>query len=531
MEKLDKMRTLCIIIANFWKRGELMGKLEQSKNTDLSKTLKLDKETRFRLSKNKTLALVLTGALVTISSIYGLTKVFNKEKFNFNNYDTILTPSFSSELVNQEIELDEVSLDSKNNYYAKLYNGEIIYTSPTNAILLDNDYIERGEKEISKELTAYPHALVNYFNNLERHAIYSTSLEKPNGQPMYVFDTHYVRLMVPVQSAVVYKHLTPEEAANYTNPAEISTAYIIVDGKQIPCKHFIGYKDVKIEGVDFRAICAYLEDEGYCEYLTTKEQIVFIRPKSATSESVKGVELNYGQAKGNFNSSYNAAPDMYKDIESIILLEDGMYCVTTTDGSEIIISPRYYSFEYLKEKPKYYYEGFAVRLNGYCYTRYNINGFAFPMITEGVNLSSIGNTALYFIQPSNDTDLSHGYPVRSYYGSIYSPYALTLGRIANKEEILHNPSYTLVEGNVNFLINVNGNYIALYEDSDAINFLDINFFAYAQTEYLGIKYYSLITEKTSKNGDVFYIETLVPTENVCILGTEQKMAPVKSVGR
>ncbi|MDD2496467.1 MAG: hypothetical protein PHE29_14920, partial [Tissierellia bacterium] len=118
---------------------------------------------------------------VTITSV-------NSYKLNLNDFDKLITPSFSSN-VNEVLHEIEGCTIEENGYNAKLLDGNNIISSFDNALLIDTEFERRQIGDIDNGLGAFDGAVINYYNELKDVKINTISLEKVENEHLFLFDT------------------------------------------------------------------------------------------------------------------------------------------------------------------------------------------------------------------------------------------------------------------------------------------------------------------------------------------------------
>ncbi|MDD4643835.1 MAG: hypothetical protein PHW90_02285 [Bacilli bacterium] len=476
---------------------------------------KSNKKNKYKSIKNKSLALVLTGA-VFITGI-GVVKMINKSRFNLDDYDEVITSSFQDTDSYEKNGIKEVSIDEKNNYNIRLDDGKVLYSSMHNAIMVDHDYEHSAKMKMPKELNRYSHAIFNYFSELKNIPIRSVMIQKINNQNMYICDLDDIRTLQSVENTVLCRKLMVDDVTSYGTPATMSTAYIIVDGKRINCNDFIGYKDIEINGVAFRTICDRLINGQYIEYVTTKEQVILVRLNPYPKSRIEGVELNYGLARGNYNTEYRTLPNLYKDIKRIVLTPDNMYHIVSVGNFEILVSPKYYHLEYLNEKPTFDFEGQSFQLGKYNEIYYNRQQYLMPINTSDIQITELNGVPFYVVGSSTNCDSGTSNCNDTNHGGMYALNTLGIKRTISREEI--DSTYIMVADTVDFIANLNGNRISSHG-------LKTRFYAYKKVNIMEEDYYSLILETISDLNDTpTYAETLILCKNVILKGDVKQTEP------
>ena len=509
------------------------------------KATKLQKNNHFNTIKPKTLIAIIAIAGAIIGGI-GIVKNINNGKLNVTNpnfnqgnkitqnikeniadkfkitdYDRIVTVSFNNPNEYDEYDISNISVENDNHYNVELGDGKIINASLENAVLLDVDYKERDKEKLPAELNIYDNAIVSFYNDLKQIPVTAISLETINDQKLFVCDTGQHRLMQTVINTVPFRELEQSEVSSYYNDEEILGAVIIIDGKPLFSEKFIGYNYVFIGEEKFVSICAKQDNGRYYEYLAKKEQVVFFHKKQDIVRYNSGKKLPYGKATGNFNFGYRDNPHFYWETknDAVFLEKDNMYLLDIEARFEIIASPKFYSLDYMDNMPEYKFDNEVKKLPQYMFRIHKQDNIRNPVITAGVQLSRVGDTYLYFLTGGTFKYRRSDQKIRKLGGTICSPNSTAIATYTEPEQL--SSEYVKIDGDVEFIANLNGNQIGIYKEDS-----DLRFYAYKQMKIYNIDYYSLIIEKTDVNSKkVAYLDILVPKKNVIIKGVEEKMGP------
>jgi hypothetical protein len=522
---------------------------------------KIEKNNNFKNFKVKPLvfAIIMAGGMMagtltgcssngsdklpTKNSNVAVTSV-NSYKLNLNDFDKIVTPSFSQNINEVTHEIKECTVE-ENNYNAKALDGDNIISSFDNALLIDTEFERRQVGDLDNGLGAFDGAIINYYNEIKDVKINSISLEKIEDEYLFLFDTSSVsnigdkvitedevkitegvRVLQTIDNAVPYRILDLDTViSKYSNPTQIIDAFIEIGGQLIRCEEYMGSIDVKIKDNDFKLVCFKGYDDGlYREYLTTSDHVMIMRDVIKEEQPIKGCRLEYEKAIGNMNMGYRDNMDFYRTVNSLVLENDGLFYLSTqkrrSSGQTLMTIPaEYYSFEFKDSRNLYPNDAETLDISSYTTLFYDQNSFSMPIVGKSNTLAKINNNYFYIVNEplsSNEKMVNNGktaFPKPI--SGVYEVHSMALGKHITVDELNNNYVKSSEAIDFSFYLGVN----TLSVDS-GLN--DNKYVAFKEINLLGLDYYSIVYQYVDANDNkTKYLEMLVPKTCTLIKGEQQ----------
>lgn len=449
---------------------------------------------------------------VTITSV-------NTYKLNLGDFDKVVTPAFDRDASKATYDIKDCDTTT-DGYSIKLSDGSTIVATLDDSLLVDTDYKPREQAVKENDIGAmFDKALVNYYDKVEDLNVDALSLDKLDNENVFTCDTKNGRLLNTTNNIIPYHVIDATKAMDmYHSDQEYLNAYIEIDGQLIDIAKVIGFKDVEINGSQFRIICGIGLDNFCREYLTTKDQCILIR-RASNSDVAEGVQLGYENATGNYLMKYRKDLTFYRRIKDVVLQKDNTYNILTED-LVYIVPARLYSFEFRDKMNLIPKDAETLDVSKYTFLAYDQASFDVSILSSKKQLVKVGETYLYVVdQPINainkmngDKDTAIPDPV----SAVYNADSSVLARVITADELKSN--YSLANQPIDFSLNIAGNSFS--DDAAGGRYV-----AFKEVNMLGLECYAMVREFTDpKDNTTKYLEVIAPKDYVLVKGSDQDIS-------
>jgi hypothetical protein len=419
---------------------------------------------------------------------------------------------------------------------------------------------------INEEIGGFNNALISYFGEVKDYKCNTVSVEKVDGQYLFVADTvsdnskrgiiteeeenqidDSVRVLGDANNIIPYRSI-PEEAAKtkYEGSGKYSFVCIVIDGELIDISDVYGIKPVTANGVEYNIVCGKKQskDADCIEYLVAKENCILISPLGNEVQSIAGTNLNLEEARTIFNMYVKHTGSYLSDfkVKTAILGEDGfLYVLADFNNGEnpiylIKISAEKYNFEFKDNRKLSTDSNESVDLRKYIFLHYDQGNYDWSLLSYdyGFKLIKIEDKcyytaeSLYIIDLTQRNDYEENFDkAGNQLSGIYSIDSVVISRTIKEEEL---DGYTVAPGKFSVIFDLLGKSFGFPMTNNNGEYSEC--YAYKETNMLGIEYYSIVIKYASiETGKISYEELLVTKDNTIFKATEEILGNQKTLTR